>query len=334
MVLHWCQKMVIMTHALKTDASGTWGCGAPWGKHWFQWKWEGPSQEWLIAQKELLPILFAMEVWGREWQGQRGECHCDNAAVVAVVSTGRSKDKVLMHLLRYMFFVAAWLHLHLHAVHVPGLTNVAADSLSRKNFANFLQVMPQGSREPTLIPKELVNLSVMDQPDWTSHLYPSCSAPAASRFTCSTLHSGDLCSRKEKVSEIQPGVWYISHPSNWAKTVELCSIHVPTRAKIPDNEVLPFGSSTSPGNTRGLWSKGREYAFVGACTVQNKKGAVRHPKVNPPPYNTWNLEEMLQVWNLEPASWNHRMLWVACCVGFYASCDLGNLQLQKRGIWH
>ena len=174
-------KMASLTHPLKTDASGTWGCGASWGTHWFQWKWEGPSQEWAIAQKELLPILFAMVVWGREWQGQRVECQCDNAAVVAVVNTGRAKDKVLMHLLRCMFFVAARLHLHLHAIHVPGLTNVAADSLSRNDFARFLQVVPQASREPTLIPKEIVNLSVMDQPDWTSHrwaqLFNACCKP-------------------------------------------------------------------------------------------------------------------------------------------------------------
>ena len=96
-------ELAVRTQPLKTDASGTWGCGASWGMHWFQWKWEGPSQEWAIAQKELLAILFAMVVWGREWHGQRVECHCDNAAVVAVVNTCQLNDKVFMHLLRCMF---------------------------------------------------------------------------------------------------------------------------------------------------------------------------------------------------------------------------------------
>ena len=162
-------ELVTLAHPLKTDASGAWGCGASWGSQWFQWRWEGQSQEWAIAQKELLPILFAMVIWGGEWGGRRVECHCDNAAVVSVVNTGQSKDKVLMHLLRCMFFVAAKLHLHLHAIHVPGHTNVAADALSRNDLARFLQVVPHAAREPTPIPQALVNLAVMEQLDWTSY---------------------------------------------------------------------------------------------------------------------------------------------------------------------
>ena len=28
----------------------------------------GPSSEWLIASKELLPILFAVAIWGKNWR--------------------------------------------------------------------------------------------------------------------------------------------------------------------------------------------------------------------------------------------------------------------------
>ena len=72
--------------SLMSDASGSWGCGVYWGDKWFQWQWAGPSQEWVIALKELLPILFALVVWGRRWVGHRIECYCDNMAVVAVVN--------------------------------------------------------------------------------------------------------------------------------------------------------------------------------------------------------------------------------------------------------
>ena len=161
-------KVAPMANPLQSDASGSWGCGAVWGSQWFQWAWEGPSKEWAIAPKELLPILFAMVVWGRQWCGQRVICQCDNAAVVAVINTGRAKDTVLMHLLRCMFFVAAQLHLHIQATHVPGCTNLAADALSRNDFARFLQVVPQATRDPEAIPKTLVELVVMEQPDWTS----------------------------------------------------------------------------------------------------------------------------------------------------------------------
>ena len=75
---------------LETDASGSWGCGAHWGSWWLQWKWEGPSIEWPISPKELLPILLAVSIWGEHWGGRLVECHCDNMAVVAVVNSGRS----------------------------------------------------------------------------------------------------------------------------------------------------------------------------------------------------------------------------------------------------
>ena len=109
-----------------------------------------------------------MVVWGRQWSGQRVECHCDNVAVVTVINSGRAKDKVLMHLLRCMFFVAAHLHLHIHAVHVPGRTNREADALSRNEFAQFLQVVPSAARQQTGYPQALVDLVVMEQPDCTS----------------------------------------------------------------------------------------------------------------------------------------------------------------------
>ena len=40
-----------------------------------EWKWEGSSTVLLISPLELLPILFALVVWGKDW---RGEERCDN----------------------------------------------------------------------------------------------------------------------------------------------------------------------------------------------------------------------------------------------------------------
>ena len=50
--------------SILTDASGTWGCGAIFHHHWFQWQW---SSEWTdegIMAKELVPIVLAIVVWG------------------------------------------------------------------------------------------------------------------------------------------------------------------------------------------------------------------------------------------------------------------------------
>ena len=66
--------------SIELDASGSWGSGAIWGHHWFQIKW---PDSWREINIELLPILVASAVWGREWSGLSICCWCDNAAVVS-----------------------------------------------------------------------------------------------------------------------------------------------------------------------------------------------------------------------------------------------------------
>ena len=75
-----------------SDASGSSGCGAYWGTHGFQWRWEGQAADWSIAPKELLPIIIGVTVYGKCWAGSRVECFCDNAEVVAVVNSGKAID--------------------------------------------------------------------------------------------------------------------------------------------------------------------------------------------------------------------------------------------------
>lgn len=86
---------------LTSDASGGWGCGAFYEEHWFQLAWKDTrGVEGLnIATKELIPIVIAIALWGRNWTGQVVQCQCDNSAVVAVIVSRTSKDQDLMHLL-------------------------------------------------------------------------------------------------------------------------------------------------------------------------------------------------------------------------------------------
>ena len=67
------------------------------------------------------------------------ECQCDNMAVVVVINSGRSRNKVIMHLLRCMFFVVDQLDIKIHAMHLPGVENIAADSLSRNHISTGSQ---------------------------------------------------------------------------------------------------------------------------------------------------------------------------------------------------
>ena len=111
---------------------------------------------------------MACAVWGKNWRGQTIKCICDNAAVVAIINSGRSKDKFAMHILRCLFFFTAHFNLSLFAQHLPGKENVAADALSRDNLPLFLQQVPRAKQDPTLLPQELVQALILHQPDWTS----------------------------------------------------------------------------------------------------------------------------------------------------------------------
>ena len=117
--------------------------------------------------------FFSVVVWGRQWVGRRLECLCDNMAMVAVINSGRSKDRTIVHLLRCLFFVSAHLNVFVHASHVAGAQNVAADALSSDHVLSFLQAVPEADRLPAAIPQALVNLTVIEQPEWTSPRWAS-----------------------------------------------------------------------------------------------------------------------------------------------------------------
>ena len=160
--------MELVTHHCWTDAAGGTGCGAVWDRQWFQYLWDQTPQGETIATLELLPIALACMIWGRQWKGSLVVLHCDNQAVVHVVSSGYSKDKEIMHLLRCMFFFRAYWGFELRAEHIAGEKNVAADAISRNNLSLLFQVWPDTSPQPTAIPQTLVDLLVVRRPDWTS----------------------------------------------------------------------------------------------------------------------------------------------------------------------
>ena len=153
---------------LTSDASGSWGCGAYWNTHWFQYQWSVHTLSYGITTKELLPIVFAAAIWGHAWTGKSILCHCDNEAVVTIINSGTSKEPEAMALLRCLFFIAARNNLLITAAHLPGSLNQVADALSRNNLPLFSTVYPQADPHPSVIPPALIDLLVLSKPDWTS----------------------------------------------------------------------------------------------------------------------------------------------------------------------
>lgn len=154
---------------LTSDASGNWGCGAytSAGK-WLQLQWPEAWSRVHITVKELAPIVLAVASWGKEWEGMTVKCRCDNAAVVAILHSGRSKDERVMHLMRALFFFLAKFKITLIGSHIPGVENGAADALSRDNVDLFRQQVPGAADRPATIHPGLVQALILRMPDWTS----------------------------------------------------------------------------------------------------------------------------------------------------------------------
>ena len=154
---------------ITSDASGAWGCGAYSSVgEWFQLEWPRSWRGVHITVQELLPVVVAVALWGKQWQGKSIRCRCDNAAAVAIINSGSSKDDRAMHLMRSLFFFLAKYNVALWAEHIPGGQNGAADALSRNNYLSFLSQVPSARRAPSLIPPGLLQALVLKQPDWTS----------------------------------------------------------------------------------------------------------------------------------------------------------------------
>ena len=152
---------------LVSDESGSWGCEAYWGSQWFQLPWAGQAEQWHITAKELVPIVIATVLWGREWRGQTVLARCDNAAVVTIIGKGSSRDKEAMHLVRCLAFIQAEFELVLVVSRIKGVENVMADALSRDKLDKFRARCPQAAVEPTAIPEALLDLLLIKRQDWT-----------------------------------------------------------------------------------------------------------------------------------------------------------------------
>ena len=135
------------TVSITSDASGSWGCGAfSSTNQWFQLQLPVEWASVHITVKELLPIVISSALWGHRWAGESVLAYTD------IVNSGRSKDKLAMHLMRCLFFFMARGEYLLRATHVKGKENIAADALSRNRLSLFRMQVPADVERPTPIP--------------------------------------------------------------------------------------------------------------------------------------------------------------------------------------
>ena len=135
---------------------------------WFSCGWDSCWLDVHITIKELLPIILASALWGHSWAGHRVLFRCDNAAVVAIINSGRSRNSLAMHLARALFLLGAAFKFTFRATHIVGVCNRAADALSRNNVPLFLQISQQATPLLYPIPNYLYRALILSVPDWLS----------------------------------------------------------------------------------------------------------------------------------------------------------------------
>ena len=118
--------------------------------------------------KELVPILVSCAIWGPILARKRTEFQCDNQSLVSAINKGSAKDSTVMHLLRCLWFFAALFDIDIMATYIAGVSNEAADMLSRNHTKRFLTAHPHASQFSTPLPIPLMNLITPQQLDWTS----------------------------------------------------------------------------------------------------------------------------------------------------------------------
>ena len=71
---------------LFTDAAGSKGYGAIFGKHWFCGAWPASWTSFNIAFLELFPIVFSLHIWGPLMANKCAAFYTDNAAIVDIIT--------------------------------------------------------------------------------------------------------------------------------------------------------------------------------------------------------------------------------------------------------
>ncbi|MES9880278.1 MAG: reverse transcriptase domain-containing protein [Sedimenticola sp.] len=119
---------------LATDATLS-GCGAVFGNLFFHAAFPKfiLDENFSINALEMLSIVIALKMWGKEITGQRIVILCDNQSSCNVINRGFTRVEILQSCLREISFLAARFEFEVRARHISGIDNRLADHLSRWN---------------------------------------------------------------------------------------------------------------------------------------------------------------------------------------------------------
>jgi len=165
--LEWQSAELIELH---TDAC-EFGYGAVYGDRWFAGAWSHAQRAASIAKTkrsmpffELYALVAAAKAWGASWTGKKITFRCDCDPVVKAVTKGSSSKPQMMNLIRQLGETACEHRFDFRCIHIPGVTNVVADCLSRfGDCPQFRALRPSALAKPDSVPA-LPLLPVLAQP--------------------------------------------------------------------------------------------------------------------------------------------------------------------------
>ena len=94
-----------------------------------------------IVHLKMINVFVALSPWKQRLAGRALLIHCDNAAVVCTLNSGRAHDQFLLKVARNIWLITAIHDIHLQVCHIPGKRNIIADTLSRW-FSGRIDVPP------------------------------------------------------------------------------------------------------------------------------------------------------------------------------------------------
>lgn len=149
---------------LYTDSAGSavLGCAAVFGTHWvfFPWpaSWQNTDLLRDMTTLELLPVVLAFQIWGRQFRAKKIMLFIDNLSLVYALNKKSARSKRVMHLLRPLVLQSMLLNIQFKAQHLSTKLNDQADSLSRCQWQRFRLLAPSADRCAAPIPEGFLHL--------------------------------------------------------------------------------------------------------------------------------------------------------------------------------
>ena len=143
---------------LTSDVLGRWGCRAFSKQSWFKVQWPEAIQQAHITVKEMVPIVLVAVVWGGRWSGKTMVVWCDNSTVVNTLNKGCCRDPDMMHLVMCLTLLRAKFQFTLTATYIEGMCKLDL----------FFSHLSLANPDPTPLPQELLDLTIIQKQDWTS----------------------------------------------------------------------------------------------------------------------------------------------------------------------